>query len=84
MEFTNLVEIGPMKFVLLILISIAYSSKTNANDDENKYSTYSIGQVKYLNVPLTKPLYSIPWIRKGNAKYFEEKVIILYQILVLT
>ena len=43
MEFTNLVEIGLLKFALLILISIAYSAKTNPNDDENNQVTLHEG-----------------------------------------
>ena len=59
---------------------LTYLFRSVANDDENEYSTCSINQVKYFNVPLTKPLYSITWIRKGNVKTFlvESRTIVSY------
>ena len=48
-EFTYSVEMGVLKLPLLIFISIACSSETNANDDENKQATLHGGPLSKIN-----------------------------------
>ena len=48
-EFTYLVEMGVLKLVLMIFFSIASSSETNANDDENKQAALHGGPLSKIN-----------------------------------
>ena len=53
-ESPCLAEMGLSRLVLIIFISIKYSSETNANDDENKQAALHGGPLSKINHKLNR------------------------------